>query len=561
MSLRDVPHRPRAAALGRRGLLAGAAAVALTAALEPGVASAAGPRTARSADDPVTTESGQVTGAQAALKGVTVYKGIPYAATTAGDNRWRPPRPAPSWEGVRTADSWGPACPQPVTGIPSSQVPELSEDCLNLNIWTGAASSAERRPVLVWVHGGRDDTAMWAGQEIYDGSLLAEKGVVFVSFNRRVGPFGDLAHPELSAETGYSASGNWGALDTVAALEWVARNIAAFGGDPDRVTLGGWSQGASLGTVLMVSPPARGLFHRVLLSSGVRYTRDPALGQPPGNYRTLAAAEANGSAFAAYLGASSLAGLRALSADEIVARTYADDAPADAIDFGTVLDGYVLPSTYTAAMEARTETDVPVLAGNCRDADSASPTLSEYQAFAEAQFGPAGLADTFLDLYPAATDAEAAEQYGTYARDEERVSTFLWGGQFEDTAGNGGPVHSYFWTRVPPGHDATNPVIGTGRTGAFDGSDVYYLLGFLYGTDRPWTARDYDIADTVTSYVANFAATGDPDAGTLPDWPALDTGTPLTMELGDRFTAVSAADSDAKYAFLKAYLTSRPTAY
>lgn len=546
--------------LNRRGFLAGTAAAVLATGLDSGVASAADRRTSRSADDPVTTESGQVTGTQGGLKGIVAYKGIPYADTTAGANRWRPPQSAPSWDGIREANSWGPACPQPVTGIPSDQVPDLSEDCLNLNIWTGAATSGESRPVLVWLPGGWD-SAVWAGQEMYNGALLANKGVVFVSVNHRVGPFADLAHPDLSAESGHSASGNWGALDVVAALEWVSRNIAAFGGDPDRVTLGGWQNGANLVNILMASQSARGLFHRALLPSGVHYTKDPALGQRPYGYRTLAAAEANGTVFAGYLGCSSLTDLRAVSADEIVARTYADDAPADATAFGDVLDGYVLPSTYTAAMEAGREIDVPVLTGNCRDGNSGSPTLMEYQAYADARFGPLGLTDTFLDLYPATTDAEAATQYNAYARDEERVSTFLWGGQFEDTAGNRGPVHTYFWTRVPPGHDATNPVVGSGSSGAFDGADVYYLLGFIYDTDRPWLARDYDIADTTASYVANFAATGNPNGGSLTTWPALDTGTPQTMELGDHFATLPAADSDAKYAFLKAYLTSQPMSY
>ncbi|MFI5881372.1 carboxylesterase/lipase family protein [Streptomyces sp. NPDC051554] len=546
--------------LNRRGFLTGTAAAVLATGLDSGVASAADRRASRSADDPVTTESGQVTGVQGGLKGIVAYKGIPYGDTTTGANRWRPPQPAPSWDGIRKADAWGPACPQPVTGIPSDQVPSLSEDCLNLNIWTGATTSGDSRPVLVWLPGGRY-TAIWTGQEIYNGSLLANKGVVFVSVNHRVGPFADLAHPDLSAESGHAASGNWGALDAVAALEWVARNIAAFGGDPDRVTLGGWQNGANLVNVLMASQAARGLFHRALLPSGVHYTKDPALGQPPYGYRTLAAAESNGTAFAAYLGCPTLSDLRALSADEIVARTYAAEAPADATAFGDVLDGYVLPSTYTAAMEAGRETDVPVLTGNCRDGNSGSPTLTEYQAYAESQFGTVGLAGTFLGLYPATTDAEAATQYNAYARDEERVSTFLWGGQFVDTAGNRGPVHTYFWTRVPPGHDATNPVVGTGSSGAFDGADVYYLLGFLYNTDRPWAGRDYDIADTAASYVANFAATGDPNGGSLTAWPALDTGTPQTMELGDHFAMLPAADSDAKYAFLKAYLTSQPMSY
>ncbi|MEU9450169.1 carboxylesterase family protein [Streptomyces sp. NPDC048277] len=540
----------RSAALNRRGFLGAAAAAGLLGTL------ATPAEAARSAAaDPVTTESGQVTGVQGGLRGVTVYKGIPYAASTAGTDRWRPPRPAPSWDGVRAADSFGPACPQPVTGIPSDQVPELSEDCLNLNIWTASTGSSDARPVLVWLYGG--DQALWSGQEIYDGSLLAAKGLVVVTPNYRVGVLGGLAHPELTAESSYGGSGNWGILDTVAALEWVQRNIGAFGGDPDRVTLAGWSQGASFVNILLASRRARGLYHRALLSSGVRYTKDPALARGTARYRSLADAEANGTDLAARLGADGLAALRALDADDLVTRAAADTAA----DFGNVLDGYVLPDTYTAVLEARAETDVPVLTGVCKDANGASPdlktTLDAFQAYARSEFGPLGLADTFLELYPADTDTSAAQQYSAYARDEERVSAFLWAAEFKDTAGNSGPVHTYFWTRVPPGYDDTNPVVTTSATGAFQGSDVYYLLGFLYGTDRPWTSKDYDTADTTASYVAHFAATGDPNGTSLANWPALSTDTPQTMELGASSGTRAVADSDAKLTFLKTYLESQ----
>ncbi|MER5515586.1 carboxylesterase family protein [Streptomyces sp. NPDC002763] len=547
MNDRDMPS----AALNRRGFLGAAAAAGLLGTL---AAPAEAARNAADAD-PVTTESGRVTGVQGGLRGVTVYKGVPYAASTAGANRWRPPQQAPSWDGVRAADSWGPACPQPVTGIPDSQVPELDEDCLNLNIWTTATGSGTSRPVLVWLYGG--DRALWSGQEMYDGSLLASKGVVVVNPNYRVGPLGGLAHPGLTAESAYGGSGNWGILDAVAALEWVQRNIAAFGGDPDRVTLAGWAQGASIVSILLASRRAKGLYHRALLSSGVRYTKDPALARGTGRYRTLADAEANGTDFAAYLGAQSLAELRALDVGDLVA-----GAAADAFaDFGHVLDGHVLPDTYTAVLAARAETDVPVLTGVCKDANGASPglrtTLDAFQAYARSEFGQLGLADTFLELYPADSDTAAAQQYNAYARDEERVSAFLWATQFKDTAGNSSAVRTYFWTRVPPGYDNTNPVIGTAATGAFQGSDVYYLLGYLYNTDRPWTSKDYDIADTTASYVARFAATGDPNGSSLTDWPALSTDTPRTMELGADFGTVAVADSDAKLAFLTTYLESQ----
>ncbi|MEU6148080.1 carboxylesterase family protein [Streptomyces sp. NPDC047081] len=522
----------------------------------------AAPRTG--AGRAVRTESGLVSGVPAALDGITVYKGIPYAASTAGENRWRAPQPAPSWKGIRKADTWGPACPQPVTGIDADKVPPLSEDCLNLNVWTGAASSRERRPVFVWIYGGRN-SAMWSGQPVYDGANLAAKGAIVVTFNHRVGAFGSLAHPELSAETGHG-SGNWGAQDTVAALKWIRRNIAAFGGDPDRVTLAGWSHGSSFVNILMISKLARGLFHRALLSSGVQYTKDPSLGHVAGGYDTLAAAEANGTAFASYMGASSLADLRALSADEIVSKVYAPGAPAAGTDFGNVLDGYVLPTTYTGAMESRTEYDIPVLTGNSKDENGASPTLAmtvaQYQAYATTTFGDQ--AADFLKLYPATTDTEAAAQYNAYARDEERVSTFLWGTQFRNTVGNRSPVYNYWWTHAPPGSDTTNPIMpaqDAASAGAYHGSDLYYLFGGLAGTDRPWTEEDYSIADTVSSYVAHFAATGNPNGRGLAAWPALRTTKPLAMELGDAITAVPAADSDAKYAFLKEYLEAQTTAY
>ncbi len=582
VSLRSSSPSTTGPALGRRGVLGGAVGVAAGAlalgGLEAGPAAAASRTSAASggADRPVRTASGLVSGVPAAVKGVSVYKGIPYAASTAGPNRWRPPQPAPSWKGVRAADSWGPACPQPVDGIPADEVPPLSEDCLNLNIWTGATGADERRPVFVWIYGGRN-SAMWSGQPIYDGATLASKGVVVVTFNHRVGPFGDLALPELSAESGHGGSGNYGVMDTVAALQWVRRNIAAFGGDPQRVTLAGWSHGSSFTNILMISQLARGLYHRALLSSGVQYTKDPSLGYVAGGYSTLADAEANGTAFETLMGASSLAELRALSADDIVDTVFAPTtggpgaAAAPGTDFGNVLDGYVLPLTYTEAMTPGHETDVPVFTGNCKDENGASPTLTmtvaAYQSFAATTFGDQ--AEAFLALYPASTDAQAAQQYCAYAHDEERVSTFLWGTQFRLSARNSSAVYNYWWTQVPPGTDLTNPITpaqDAAEAGAYHGSDLYYIFGGLSGTDRPWTAKDYQAADTMSSYVANFAATGNPnDPGrgghALPAWPDLRTSRPTVMELGVAFESIGAADDAAKFTFLKNYLESQTTAY
>ncbi|MFK0171509.1 carboxylesterase/lipase family protein [Streptomyces sp. NPDC090306] len=556
--------------IGRRRLVAGTAGVVAAGAVlaELGTVPAAaasrgasGRGRGRDPRTPVRTTSGLVTGADAALAGVSVYKGIPYAASTAGRNRWRAPQPAPSWKGVRAADSWGPACPQPVTGIPADQVPELSEDCLNLNIWTGATSSKERRPVIVWIYGGRD-SAMWASQPIYDGSGLADKGAVVVTFNHRVGPFGGLALPELNAETGHG-SGNWGTQDTVACLKWIRNNIAAFGGDPERVTLAGWSHGSSFVNILMISKLARGLFHRGALWAGVQYTKDPSLGHVAGGYSPLADCEAVGTAYEKYLGVSSLAGLRAISAAELVEKTFAADAPAEATDFGNVLDGYVLPTTYTGAMTSRTETDIPVFTGNNKDENGASPTLTmtvaAYREFAAETFGDK--APAFLRLYPASTDTEAAAQYNAYCRDEERVSTFLWGTQFKSVARNRSSVFIYWFTQAPPGTDTTSPIVGTGTVGAYHGAEINYMFGNLYGTDRPWTSSDHKVADKASSYLVNFAAHGDPNGRGLPAWPALRTSRAVTLELGAPTKTIDSADSPAKFAFLKAYLESQTTAF
>jgi carboxylesterase type B len=449
-----------------------------------------------------------------------------------------------------------------VDGIPADQVPELSEDCLNLNVWTAAATSKERRPVIVWIYGGRN-SAMWASQPIYDGAALAAKGAVVVTFNHRVGPFGGLALPELSAETGHHASGNWGVQDTVACLQWIRANIAAFGGDPGRVTLAGWSHGSSFVNILMISKLARGLFHRGALWAGVQYTKDPSLGHVAGGYSPLADCEAVGTAFQSYLGVSSLAGLRAISADEIVEKTYAAGAPADATDFGNVLDGYVLPTTYTGAMTSGTETDIPVFTGNNKDENGASPsltmTVADYEAFAAETFGDRAAA--FLRLYPAATDTEAATRYNAYCRDEERVSGFLWGTQFKKAADNRSPVFTYWFTRVPPGTDTTNPIVGTNTEGAYHGAEINYMFGNLYGTDRPWTSADHKVADTASSYLANFAAHGDPNGHGLPAWPALRTTKPVTLELGSPTRVIDSADSNAKFAFLTDWLESQDIAY
>jgi para-nitrobenzyl esterase len=222
--------------------------------------------------EPVRTEAGPVLGLSAKDPSIMVYKGIPYAAAPVGALRWQAPQPPIQWEGVRMADQFGDICPQMQR---NTNVP-MSEDCLFLNIWTGAGSADERRPVLVWIYGGRFIGGS-GSEPIYDGEGLARKGLVVVTFNYRTGVFGFLATPELSQESGRNASGNYGLLDQIAALRWVHQNIASFGGDPNRVTIAGQSAGAASVLHLINAPLAKGLFQRAIAQSGARFPNDPEI--------------------------------------------------------------------------------------------------------------------------------------------------------------------------------------------------------------------------------------------------------------------------------------------
>nr|WSY49221.1 carboxylesterase family protein [Streptomyces sp. NBC_00886] len=277
--------------MNRRTFLNGSLTVAATAALVPTGTSADASDRATSGTPltgPLRIDTGQVSGVASLVSGVTVFKGLPYAATTAGDNRWRPPQRAESWTGVRVADTFGDICPQQMMGSASVT---MSEDCLNLNVWTQAESSRERRPVLVWIYGGRF-TGGYASDRGFDGAGLAAKGLVVVTLNYRTGVFGFLSTPELSAESGHQASGNYGLLDQISALRWVRRNIAAFGGDPNQVTIAGQSAGGASVMHLIYSPLAKGLFQGAISeSAGARATGDPEIAALAASYRTLETAE------------------------------------------------------------------------------------------------------------------------------------------------------------------------------------------------------------------------------------------------------------------------------
>lgn len=503
---------------------------------------------------PVTTSSGLVSGVPARDPTVTVFKGIPYAAAPVGDLRWRAPQPAQPWQGVRQADQFGNNCPQAM-GDPA----KMSEDCLTVNVWTAASSAKERRPVFVWIYGGA--FTQGAGSDpTFDGEGLARKGVIVITFNYRLGALGFLATPELSAESGHQASGNYGLLDDIAVLKWIQANVAAFGGDPNRVTIAGQSAGAGSVGFLSMSPLAKGLFKRAILESHARYPRDLELRYLSVSWRSLKHAETSGVDFAASRGAHSLAELRAMPWNQLIVG--GDIADPDVYTgsnarpplFRPVVDGWVLPNDYNDTFEKGLQNKVSIIAGNNHDETGAVPetafdrlrahagpprpgaprpsmTLVDFQAAARTKFG--AMADEFLKLYPATTDQEAALQSNASARDNSRVSTYLWGTLWTKHVKM--PVYTYFWTHAPPGPDHD-------MRGAYHGSEINYVFDNLYATDRPWTDQDRQIADTMSSYWANFVIKGNPNGKGLPTWPAYNPKRAQVMVLGDSYGPMPVAD-------------------
>lgn len=509
-------------------------------------------------DQAVRIETGLVSGVPARDASITVFKGIPFAAPPVGELRWQPPAPPIAWQGTRKADRFGAMCPQ--TQPPGANNP-MSEDCLFLNVWTGASAASERRPVFVWIYGGGFAGGSGSSPQ-FDGENLARKGLVVVTFNYRLGALGFLATPELSKESGHNASGNYGLLDDIAVLKWVQKNIVAFGGDPSRVTIGGQSAGAGSVGFMSMSPLAKGLFQRAIAQSHARYPRDLELRYLSVSWRPLKSAEQAGIKFAAARGARSLQELRALPWEKLLEGSDVPDvdvytgSSAKPPLFRPVVDGWVLPHNYTDTYGKGVQNDVMYLAGNNLDETGAVPetafaalrasdaapsrpgsppvsvTLKDYVNASRTKFG--AMADEFLKLYPAATDDEAATASNAAARDNSRVSTYLWGMEWTRHAKL--PVYTYYWTHRPPGPDHDT-------RGAYHGSEVSYVFNNLYPANRPWSDDDRKIADMMSSYWVNYIATGNPNGAGLPEWPAYDPKSPRVMQVGEGWAPIPVTDA------------------
>ena len=501
---------------------------------------------------PVKIDGGQIAGVAAGKPGVVAFKAVPYAAPPVGALRWRPPQPAVVWPGVRKADKFGPDCID--TPAPKSTWVAQSEDCLNLNLWTGASSPQDKRPVIVWLHGA----AFGASDPLFDGAALAAKGVIVVAVNYRSGVFGYLSTPELDRESEHGTSGNYGLLDGIAALKWVQRNIAAFGGDPARVTLAGESLGSGATNFIVLSPEAKGLFTGAIMQSHARYPRDPELFAVALRYQTRTEAQAAGAKLMQTTGAGSLQDLRALPAEKLAA----------AGGFNKNVDGWLIPKTYAETYATGGQANVSILAGSNRDESGAMPDsafdlliagvapsvasampptkLADYLKIAGQKYGP--MAAEFLKLYPAGNDREAFTAYSQAIRDNSRVSMWMWAGAWREKATK--PVHLYFFGHTPPERDHA-------MMGAYHGSEISYAFGHLHPVDAAWTPADEKLADTMSSYWSNFAKTGDPNGLGLPRWPAFDPKVQQVMSLGDRFEPMLLADP-AKLDFWKRYYATQP---
>jgi para-nitrobenzyl esterase len=440
---------------------------------------------------------------------VRVYRGIPYAASTAAANRWRPPQPVAAWEGVRDCTTFGPECPQLayVKDSPYYRDPQpQSEDCLRLNVWSAANDAGQRRPVMVWIHGGGLNRGSGA-TDLYDGAALAQKGVVVVSINYRLGPLGFFAHPELTAESPQKASGNYGFLDQIAALRWVRDNIAQFGGDPGCVTIFGESAGALSVCVLSASPLAKGLFHRVIAQSGSAFRTFP----------DLAASEAMGSKLADAVDAKSLSKLRELPPETLIQHAEKRVGPN--------IDGSCLVEDVRTTFEKGMQNDVPTIMGSNADemttlapVASRPKTVKSLDALISLVLGSP---DEVHRLYPADSDAEATKAFLDITGDA--TFTLLARTWARLTTRVGGRAYLYQFTHV-------TPYGAKGGLGSFHAAEIAFVFNNLDRSNGPLDAAEQKLAETMSTYWTTFARTGDPNAEGMPQWPFYDPAAEPTME-------------------------------
>lgn len=491
----------------------------------------------------VQTTAGKLEGASA--KGVTSFKGVPYAKPPVGNLRWKPPAPVESWSGVRKADTFSPGCIQhkDIERLPWSREYMLqgpiSEDCLYLNVWTPSDFQGRKLPVYVFFHGG--GFMEGAGSvSVYDGANLARKGqLVVVTVNYRLGSLGFLAHPALSAESPRHVNGNYGFLDAVASLKWVKENIQSFGGDPEKVTIGGQSAGSALVHDLTVSPLGKGLFRAGVAESGTSLVSIPM--------KTLSDAEKDGIEFAKSRNATTVEELRKIPAENLLP----PPGSTRMLRFAPVIDGWAIPDVPLKAQEKGKANDVALLTGMQADEGSGfSPSTygkipaHEWHKQVQQRYGD--LAARFNALYPSPTDAAASTAEKVSARQRGEASMYLWCSRVFDK--QKGKIYTYYFNRAIPWPQ--HPEFQAFHTG-----EMVYIFSNLDKVPRPFTDVDRKVAAITSGYLINFVRTGDPNGPGLPRWEPFTPKKPETMEISGS-TRMRPLMEPAKLDFWKAYFES-----
>jgi para-nitrobenzyl esterase len=518
------------------------------------------PGTAASADR-VKIANGVLEGAGGRASGVRIFRGVPFGQPPVGDLRWRPPQPVKNWTAVRPAAQFGPRCMQrPIYGDMNFRSNGVSEDCLYLNIWTPAKSASERLPVLIYFYGGGYQAGD-GSEPRYDGEAIARKGVVTLTANYRLGIFGFFAHPELTKESPQHASGNYGLLDQSAAIRWVYDNIAAFGGDPKKITIAGESAGSISVSALMASPLSHSLIAGAIGSSGSMMGTLPAV--------ALAEGEESGVKFAAGVGANSLAALRAIAAPELLEMTAKPGTPR----FSPTVDGYFLPKSPLEIFAAGEQAHVPLLIGwnseenNWRSViRSGDPTPENYTKAVQSLYGDH--APEILKLFAGSTADEILDSATALASARfTAFSSWKWTQMQIKTGGK--PVYRYYYSHPRPGMrpemgDAVAGVAGGVMTGAqaqanrrpaprgaVHSAEIEYAMGNL-ATNKvyAWTPDDYKISELFQAYYANFVKSGNPNGSGLPKWPATIADGPLQVLHLDVETKAQPETHDDRFLFL-----------
>jgi para-nitrobenzyl esterase len=489
-------------------------------------------------DDPVATEHGRIVG-KILDSGVKAYLGIPYAAPPVGALRWQPPQPAAAWKGTLNADRFAPQCIQVLRRRDLNHFfgeEPTSENCLYLNIWAPASAKQDGKlPVIVFIHGG-GFTIGSGGMALYSGESVAREGAIFVNLNYRLGALGFLAHPELTAESPHKASGNYGLMDIVAALQWLKRNLAAFGGDPGNITVSGQSAGATAIAHLQVSPLGQGLFHRGVALSGSPFGSSTPI-------QTRAQAETAGLELQKAVGVKSLTELRQLAPDKILAvQQDCQLGCSGSVRVGPSVDGYFLPDEPARIFAAKKQADVPLILSLTRDESSnelrTAGSVKDYEAAARKVYG--GRAEEFLRLYPASNDAEA-KAAGIAAAREGMIGLRMraWA-QLQAEHGNA-PVYMTMFSRMHPFKEGVAFYDNPKDIGVYHTADVLYWLQTqqalnMFRITRDWGEQDQNLAKTMTDSLLAFARNADPS---VPGhaWPRWTPQAESLVEFGDEISS------------------------